>query len=659
MSGAPPAGLAQRTVGWAATTMVAMVALAVGFDLAAVAAHVHPALPLRTLAAGVAEGAALACLVTLLGAPLAACLEIVCARLASGSTRWRRLWPLPIALATAAVGLLVSGLTLYGREGGNVVVVAGFAAAITAVAIASTDRRPFVARAVPAVILLGSLWATVRLTSLRTDHRDLLAMVAVCALQGLVTPLRLGGRRSSRLALAVAVALASVACLGELLPAPEALARWRLQSDQFARFQPAVRRSARALWDLDFDEASPILGGGDCDDTTASRNPRATELPDGVDRNCNGTTRPVSPTAADRGLAPAAGTPGPASGALDLVILVSIDCLRVDAVTPETTPNLYKLASSGAWMARMYSEGTKTMHSLPFLQRPKLGDRPIAAQLAPRGITSTAIVGMGVGADVSLAGFDRTHAPDLDERWTASQVTDLALADLDGLHAPHYLWVHYYDAHSPLDALPGDVGRGPLPGSYLREVGVIDKELGRLVGTLEGRGQLARAAIIVTGDHGEAFGAHGIPFHAAMPYEPLIHVPGIFVAPGIAPVRYDGLVSHRDIPVTILAAFGVDVAHDEQFGRSWLRLKDAGAAPLHDFVVSRGSTSGVHGQREQPIGAIVTPRRKVIERYDVRYFMLFDPAADPGEDADLADTEPDTTARLRRQLAVYRDLDPR
>jgi hypothetical protein len=67
----------------------------------------------------------------------------------------------------------------------------------------------------------------------------------------------------------------------------------------------------------------------------------------------------------------------------------------------------------------------------------------------------------------------------------------------------------------------------------------------------------------------------------------------------------------------------------------------------------------VHGQREQPIGAIVTPQRKVIERYDVKYFMLFDPVADPREEDDLADTEPETTARLRQQLAVFRDLDPR
>lgn len=118
------------------------------------------------------------------------------------------------------------------------------------------------------------------------------------------------------------------------------------------------------------------------------------------------------------------------------------------------------------------------------------------------------------------------------------------------------------------------------------------------------------------------------------------------------------MVSHRDIPLTILAAFGIDVTSRELFGRSWFRLQDAGDAPLHAFVVSLGSASGMAEQKEWVLGAIVEPDRKVIERYDVRSFMLFDPIADPGEDDDLADAEPDTTSRLRRELAVFRDLDP-
>jgi hypothetical protein len=647
--------LGRRVAAWIITTDLAVLVPTLGLDLALVRSRV--VVRAATLGAGLVDGVALAAIVAVLVAPLATGLEVACARIAA--SRRPALWPLPLALVAGIVGLALSGLTLYGRTGGNAVVVAGFAATVTTVAVAALDRRRLVAVGVPGAIFVAALWALRRLSWLRADHRDLLAIVAVGALLALATPLRRRIVETGRPGPLVVVAWLAACLCAELLPPQDALARWRLRSDELAGFQPALRRGARALWDFDFDDASPIFGGGDCDDTTASRKPGGNERPDGIDHNCNGATMPPSPTPADRGLAAAAGTPRPLAGALDLVVLVTIDCLRGDALTPERMPNLSRLAGRGARMSRMYSEGTKTMHSLPFLQRAALGDAPVAAQLRALGVSSTAIVATNIGADDAYEGFDRFHEPDHDARWTASQVTELALSDLDGARSPHYLWLHYYDAHAPIEPVAGDVDEGPLPGPYLREVRVIDREIGRLFDTLERRGQLARAVWMVTADHGEAFGAHGIAFHAATPYEPLIHVPGVFVAPGIPPERYDGLVSHRDIPVTTLAAFGVDVTDRERFGRSWFRLQDGGAAPLHDFVVSRGSASGMRGRREQPIGALVTPQRKLIERYDVRSFMLFDPTADPGEVHDLAEDEPDATSRLRRALAVFRDLDPR
>lgn len=534
--------LGRRTVSWALTTALVLGVLTLGVDVVLVASRVH--LRAGTLRAGFADGAALASLVTLLGSPLAACLEMACARIASGTagaTRWRKLWPVPIALTATITGLVVSGLSLYGRTGANGIVVAGFAGAVTAVAVAVQDRRRFVALAVPGAVFVGALVVTIRFTWLRPTHQDLLLILIVCALQGLATPLRRRIRRAPAPWLAAAIGLVIATCSVDLLPREDALSRWRRRSDELGRFQPSLRQSLRALWDFDFDGYSPIFGGGDCDDTDARRNPGAHESANDSDENCNGVTRPLSPTPANRGLAPAVGTPGPLGGALDLVLLVSIDCLRADALAPDVTPNLWKLAARGARLTRMHSAGSKTAQSLPFLQRPTLTDPPIATLLASIGITSTAIVSTGVGVDEALSGFGRRHAPDgRGERWTAGAVTDLALADLDDRHGPHYLWLHYFDAHDPIDSLSGDVNRGPLPGSYVRELGVIDHEIGRLLDMLNRRGDLARAAVIVTGDHGEAFGAHGIPFHAGTPYEPLIHVPALFVATGIPPFSMAG-----------------------------------------------------------------------------------------------------------------------
>ncbi len=649
--------LVRRTIAWMLVSVLVMCALTLGVDVTMVVSRVH--LRPHTRSAGLADGVALASIVSLVGAPLASGLESACIRIATGATRWRSWWPVPIALTAAISALTVSGLSLYGRRGANLIVVAGFAGTVTALAIATYDRRRFIAVAVPTAVLVGAIGADIRFAWLRPAHQDLLVMVAACALHGLATPLRRRIRDARASSLYAATAAVVVSCGVVRLPAEDALSRWRRRSDELGRFQPALRRALRAVWDVDFDGYSPVFGGGDCDDTNAALNPRAREAPNGLDNNCNGVTLPLSPTFADRGLAPPAGTPVPIAGTLDLLLLVSIDCMRADALGPETTPNLWRFAARGARMTGMHSAGSKTIDSLPFLQRPDPSAQPIAARFGRMGITSTAIVAIALGAQEIWSGFGRKVAPETNgERWPAPVVTDRVLADLEQRRGPHYLWVHYYDAHDPIESRPGDVDRGPIPGRYLREIGVIDRELGRVIDALDRRGDLAHTAVIVTADHGEAFGAHGIPFHAGTPYEPLIHVPAIFVAPGIQPGRYGGLLSHRDIPLTILAAFGIDVADSEQFGRSWFRLQDARGAPLHAFVVSSGSASGISEQLDWVIGAIVEPRHKLIERYDMRYFVLFDPIADPDEDNDLADAEPAATAWLRRELAVFRDLNP-
>src|SRR5579864_6645033 len=118
--------LVRRTASWAIVSVPVLWMLTLGVDVALVVSHVH--LRPGTLRAGFADGTALGAIVTLLAAPLASALEVACLRIATGPTRWHKLWPVPIALAAAVTGLAVSGLSLYGRTGGNAIVVAGFTA---------------------------------------------------------------------------------------------------------------------------------------------------------------------------------------------------------------------------------------------------------------------------------------------------------------------------------------------------------------------------------------------------------------------------------------------------------------------------------------------------------------------------------------------------
>jgi arylsulfatase A-like enzyme len=246
----------------------------------------------------------------------------------------------------------------------------------------------------------------------------------------------------------------------------------------------------------------------------------------------------------------------------------------------------------------------------------------------------------------------------------ATAITNRAIDDLrEHDHQLHYLWLHYFDTHWPYRPRPAaervaaPPGRPREMGEFLTEARHVDAEIGRLLDRLDAEGRLDRSVIIVTADHGEGFGRHGIRYHGVSAFDMLVHVPGFILAPGLTPGRYDGLVSHRDIPATLLGAFG-QVRHEptvERFGRSWLRLRAAPHAALHHFVVTRSSRAVEVSGFVTPMAAIVMGRYKLVETFEDGLVQLYDLHDDPDEEHDLgAEME---LPRLKRSLEVFRDLD--
>jgi arylsulfatase A-like enzyme len=257
-------------------------------------------------------------------------------------------------------------------------------------------------------------------------------------------------------------------------------------------------------------------------------------------------------------------------------------------------------------------------------------------------------------------------------RWRATYVTDLALDDLRKAPSAerHFLWAHYFDAHGPRAqrALPSDTPRfPPMAGEsessesklYLSELSYIDHEVGRLINGIDESPFANRTMIIVTGDHGEGFGSHNVHEHGSSPFEQIIHVPGILVAPGISPGIYAHVVSHRDIVATVLGAFGLvsTYPHSEDFGRSWLRLRAAPQSPLHDFVITYSASAHVDAWSDAPLAVRTDDHAKLAVAYRdgiERYYHLDSVA---GELRDLTYDLPDEVARDRRELELYRDID--
>ena len=173
----------------------------------------------------------------------------------------------------------------------------------------------------------------------------------------------------------------------------------------------------------------------------------------------------------------------------------------------------------------MYSAGSRTIVSLPLIQTGAEGSPYLAARLATAGVTSTGILAVHDTQSLDrhvLSGFQTIHWPTVEvHRWVAAHVTDLAIADLAQHRTDrHYLYLHYFDAHEPYEPLERSYPIAPQPNmplvhrSYLQELAYVDEEIGRLFDTMKREGLFDRTLIIVTADHGEGFGQHGVTLHA-------------------------------------------------------------------------------------------------------------------------------------------------
>jgi arylsulfatase A-like enzyme len=94
--------------------------------------------------------------------------------------------------------------------------------------------------------------------------------------------------------------------------------------------------------------------------------------------------------------------------------------------------------------------------------------------------------------------------------------------------------------------------------SYLKAVAYTDRYIGDLIKKMRQNGLLGNTIVIVTGDHGEAFGEHGPVFHNGTPHEEGLRVPLILYSEKHKSTsqHIDGLRSHLDILPTVMALTG-------------------------------------------------------------------------------------------------------
>lgn len=209
---------------------------------------------------------------------------------------------------------------------------------------------------------------------------------------------------------------------------------------------------------------------------------------------------------------------------------------------------------------------------------------------------------------------------------------------------------------------PAEVER--LESLYDGEVAAVDAEIRALFSELEQIGFLHNAVIVITSDHGEEFGEHGVMLHGLTLFNGVMRIPFIIVAPGYAGGRVvEDAVSLVDVAPTLLELTGLPRAPTFE-GRSLVPLMRNPLSPPalwarlvhtlsgHD-VIGEIESYGAQVDARTHTQAIVRGTSKLlVNRYDTT--TLFDLQTDPGEMTPLDGTSIAAADRMQRALQQQR-----
>lgn len=228
-----------------------------------------------------------------------------------------------------------------------------------------------------------------------------------------------------------------------------------------------------------------------------------------------------------------------------------------------------------------------------------------------------------------------------------------------------FAWYHFLDPHDMYIAHDKDgiAPYGPkLRDKYDAEVTFTDRYLGKLLDFVESKPWGERTVIVVTADHGEAFGEHGQFSHGFELWENLVRVPMFVLLPGVAPKRIDVPRSALDLAPTILELLGVDPAspagggplHLE--GKSLVSEMTGRKAPEErDVILDLPMTSDNDKRR-----AVVHGNLKIVAYGNEELLKLYDVALDPEEKKPITSgpTFDEMTRRYRAATANIREVAP-
>lgn len=205
---------------------------------------------------------------------------------------------------------------------------------------------------------------------------------------------------------------------------------------------------------------------------------------------------------------------------------------------------------------------------------------------------------------------------------------------------PFFLWIHYYDPHTPYDPHKDLFHNRYEEFPYKGEIAYVDIQIGKLVDFLSGKNLLKNTLIVFTSDHGESFGEHYEFGHGFFIYDSTLRVPLFFYYPGkIDKKSVEDQVSLVDLLPTILDICNLK-SPPSVHGRSLIRSVES--TPLYCETFLPKSNYGW-----SPLKGCVSREWKYISAPEPELYNLTD---DPKEEKNMLTLMP---GKAKQMAKIY------
>ncbi len=273
---------------------------------------------------------------------------------------------------------------------------------------------------------------------------------------------------------------------------------------------------------------------------------------------------------------------------------------------------------------------------------------------------------------------------------TADQLASAAMTWLQGRTGdePFFLYLHVMDVHTPYDGAKEDFDEltaSPSLGMNLRlskqeapyarwqnferrppwatdqvrhelnywktqyaaGVRALDRRLQPFLEFLRETGTLDGSYLALTSDHGEELFEHGDWSHGQKLFDHQLHIPLLIRQPAAAGGgrRVPNIVEQVDVMPTLLALAGVDA------GAATLQGRDLSTLLRREAGGDLGASLATATTHRPDLYSLRSERYKLMFDVQTGVTRLFDLSYDPGEQRDVAASEPEIVAELQDRLA--------